>query len=296
MAAQDDKHPGLRGDLLGDHAPTQALRRLLDAVEEQRHALAGLIREHEGLHSENLQLVEQLLELPDSAAEDLSEPEDHCVSREESVMASVRYKLLRSENEELAESYQKVLEENNNLFKLYIASHRLHSSLALEEVLDVISEIVLNLIGAEGYAIYSFDQDEQVLSPVIVRGVEDASLGPVAPGEGPIGRAMDSRQSYTVNPGDTEEPSVDDLPMVVIPLRTREQLVGAIAVYRLFSHKPGLRSVDYQLFDYLATHASMALHSASLYAKSERKVSKMKEFLTFMDNPGKAPGVGSEDC
>jgi GAF domain-containing protein len=195
----------------------------------------------------------------------------------------------------MAENYQKVLEENNSLFKLYIASHRLHSSLAREEVLDVISEIVLNLIGAEGYAIYAYDQDEQVLSPMIVRGVEDRSLGSVSPGEGPIGQAIESRKIYTVNPNDTEDSSTDEFPMAVIPLRNREHLVGAIAVYRLLSHKPGLRSVDYQLFEYLATHAAMALHSASLYAESERKVMQMKEFLTNMENPGEAPGVGSED-
>jgi hypothetical protein len=81
MAGRENERPGLPEDLMDERAPTPALRRLLDAVAEQRHALAGLIREHQGLHTENLQLVEQLLELPDKAAE-------------ESVMASVRYKLL----------------------------------------------------------------------------------------------------------------------------------------------------------------------------------------------------------
>ena len=65
-----------------------------------------------------------------------------------------------------------------------------------------------------------------------------------------------------------------------------------MALYRLLSHKPELRDVDFQLFDYMATHAAMALNSAQLYTASERKVSKMKEFLSLMQPDGSNPGTG----
>jgi hypothetical protein len=73
----------------------------------------------------------------------------------------------------------------------------------------------------------------------------------------------------------------------VIPLKFKERPLGAIALYRLLSHKHELRDVDYALFDYLATHAAMAVHSAKLYTEAEKKVSKMKEFLNLMQMPSK---------
>ena len=45
--------------------------------------------------------------------------------------------------------YVEIEEENNNLANLYVASYQLHSTLDSSEVLKVVLEIVINLIGAE---------------------------------------------------------------------------------------------------------------------------------------------------
>ena len=170
--------------------------------------------------------------------------------------------LLQAENRELSNDLQRLTEENNNLFKLYIASHRLHATLAIGEVLDVISEIVLNVIGADRYAILFHDDASQSLSPVLVGGIEREAVGSIPRGEGFVWQAIESKRNYS--------------------LRIKNQTLGAIVLYRLLSHKLTLRSVDFALFDYLATHAAMAIHSAKLYTESEKKVSKMKEFLNLM--------------
>lgn len=270
----DDKQPDRQ-------VRTDAVGKVLEAIVAERRALRALLREHRDMQAQNLELVQQLVEKPEPGSD------------------TIRRGLLEAENNELTADYQKLLQENNNLFKLYIASHRLHSTLALGEVLDIISEIILNLVGADAYSIQFFDEPSGQLLPVVVRGIDRDAVKPVKIGEGVIGGAVTSHQSYALNQVHPGDPPDADHPLAVIPLRTNQALVGAVALYRLLSHKPELRDVDFQLFDYMGTHAAMALNSAQLYTASERKVSKMKEFLSLMQPPaagqesGESPAGGS---
>ena len=43
--------------------------------------------------------------------------------------------------------------------------------------------------------------------------------------------------------------------------------VGAIAIFRLLPQKAGFETVDYELFDLLATHGATALHCSGLQAR-----------------------------
>ncbi len=266
---------------------TEAVGKVLEAITAERKALRALLREHRDMHAQNMELVQQLVEKPEQVEGGNTDTD------------AIRRGLLEAENTELTANYQKLLQENNNLFKLYIASHRLHSSLALGEVLDVISEIILNLVGADAYSIQFFDEPSGRLLPVVVRGIDRDAVKPVRIGEGIIGSAVTSHQSYALSQVPADGLPDADHPLAVIPLRTNQSLVGAVALYRLLSHKPELRDVDFQLFDYMGTHAAMALNSAQLYTASERKVSKMKEFLSLMQpavtdpESGESPAGGS---
>ena len=60
-----------------------------------------------------------------------------------------RIRRVEEENHDFAERYVEVETENNNLANLYIASYQLHSTLDFREVLQIITEIVIKLIGAE---------------------------------------------------------------------------------------------------------------------------------------------------
>jgi hypothetical protein len=255
------------------------VERLLRAMADERRALRQLLREHRFLHHQNLELQDRGVEPAKGANGDLA----HLRGLVE--QTEVRYNLLKAENTELVNDYQKLLEENNNLFKLYIASHRLHSTLAIGEVVEVISEIVLNLVGADCYALFFYDERQRLLSPVIAQGIDRSTLTCVRPGEGPIGAAVTASQNYTIYEHTPAQPVTAEAPLAVVPLKFRNRLLGAIVVYRLLSHKPELRAVDFALFDYFATHAAMAIHSAKLYTESEEKVAKMKEFLSLMQ-PG----------
>src|SRR5262249_1401031 len=62
-------------------------------------------------------------------------------------------------------------------------------------------------------------------------------------------------------------PNQDAEPLVVVPLRANDKLVGAIVIHRLLAHKPALEAFDLELFDLLATHAATALHCSRLHAR-----------------------------
>ena len=60
-----------------------------------------------------------------------------------------RYRKVEEENKEFADRYIEIEEQNNNLANLYVASYQLHSTLDFKEVIRIVQEIVINLIGAE---------------------------------------------------------------------------------------------------------------------------------------------------
>src|SRR5437867_7788156 len=64
-----------------------------------------------------------------------------------------RLGMLEEQNKDYATRYTEIEEQNNNLASLYVASYQLHSTLDFREVIEVVQEIIVNLIGAEAYAI-----------------------------------------------------------------------------------------------------------------------------------------------
>ena len=56
-------------------------------------------------------------------------------------------------------------------------------------------------------------------------------------------------------------------PMVVVPLRIRDKVVGVISVWDFLAQKTALADVDYELFNLLGGHAAFALQGAKLNAE-----------------------------
>ena len=190
--------------------------------------------------------------------------------------------MMRAENATLVERCQDLMTENNNLFKLYVASRHLHSTLVFDEVLQVISEIIQDIIGASDYIVFLNDERARVMVPAIVRGLagEEGAKVPVPVAAGSfLETAADSYTTFAPERGSLRL----DRPLVVISLRNESRRIGAIAIYRLLSQKPQFTDVDYALFEFFAAHAATALFAARLFAEAEGKVKKMKEFLTLMN-------------
>ena len=194
-------------------------------------------------------------------------------------------RLVEGENQQFAERYVEVEEENNNLANLYVASYQLHSTLDAGEVVNVILEIVINLIGAEIFCVYVCEEATGVLTPVAAEG-DDVTVCPsLQIGEGFVGESVETGEVAVGNPAEEGlPPSQGGQPMVSIPLRVEDRPVGAIVIYKLLQQKDGFSALDNELFTLLAGHAATAIFASRLYAQSERKLSTIQGFIDLLTN------------
>jgi len=241
---------------------------------------------------ENERLRRRLAELEDEQQSAARSPADwEKLRRElltkirglESEHAGLRERLneVESQNRDFAERYLSIEEENNNLANLYVASYQLHSTLEVAEVLRIVTEIVINLIGADSFAIYLLDEGSQELRAVAAEGIELAQLPACRVGEGRLGRAVGEGAIHCFEDGPTRRRD-PELPLVCIPLRIDGQAIGAIALLGLLQQKQGFSALDQELFNVLAGHAATAIFAARLYSQSERKLSTIQGFIDLL--------------
>ena len=194
-----------------------------------------------------------------------------------------KFRLVEEENKDFANRYVEVEAENNNLANLYVASYQLHSTLDFSESLKIILEIVMNLIGAEEFSIVMLDEKTNELSIVAQEGMGPEARSGIRLGQGIIGTAAKTGEAYYRQGDPTELSGVDyDHPLICIPLKIKEHVIGAIVIYKLLIQKPELTGVDYELFSMLAGHAATALFSSQLYSHSERKLTTIQSFLDLL--------------
>lgn len=192
-----------------------------------------------------------------------------------------RIKQVEAENQDFAARYIEIEDENNNLANLYIASYQLHSTLDFREVLQIITEIIINLVGAEEFAIMLLDEKSDELQAVATEGLERSDIPTARLGKGIIGEVASSGENYfTENVVGYERDFT--APMVCIPLKIKEHVIGVLVIYKLLMQKTEFAAVDYELFTLLAGHAATAIFSSRLYSDSERKLSTIQGFIDLL--------------
>ena len=149
-----------------------------------------------------------------------------------------------------------------------MASYRLHETIKRSEVIAVIEEIVVNMIGSEELAIFELDDESGKLKLVDSLGIDPNDLERVTLNESRIGEAagvlqevVETGQRYVVDSGDGKAPEKNSGLTACVPLILDSHVIGAIAVFRLLDQKESkLAPLDFELFDLLATHAAAALY------------------------------------
>jgi len=194
---------------------------------------------------------------------------------------TARFKKVEEENKEFADRYIEIEEQNNNLANLYVASYQLHSTLDYKEVIRIVQEIVINLIGAEVFHLFMVSEKASQLELETSEGQTPGR--PVIPlGEGPIGKAAQAGENYFAETVARREPSPYEEPIAVIPLKIKDTVIGVISINKLLFQKTAFTTMDYELFTLLAGHAATAIFSARLYSASARKLSTLQGFLDMI--------------
>jgi transcriptional regulator with GAF, ATPase, and Fis domain len=197
----------------------------------------------------------------------------------------LKYRQTEEENKDFANLYIEIEEQNNNLANLYVASYQLHSTLDFNEVIRIVMEIIINLIGAETFCIMLLDEKTNDLKIVANEGLDEFKNERIQLGMGKIGTVAKSGEPYYINHELESASGVDFYhPLACIPLKIKEHVIGVISIYKLFVQKEGFTAVDYELFTLLAGHAATAIFSSKLYSQSERKLTTIQGFLDLLTN------------
>ena len=181
-----------------------------------------------------------------------------------------RFRSVEQENADYEERFKDIERENNSLANLYVASFQLHSTLDLRELRQVISEILINLIGAKIFAVLLLDEQRGVLVPFTTEGIERTTLPVIAVGEGRIGHAVATGQAEIGNAH--HGPFVIDDPAIIVPLRIKDRVVGVVVIWEFLKQKTGIEQLDHELFNLLTAHAASALQGAKLSTELRDKV------------------------
>jgi hypothetical protein len=175
-------------------------------------------------------------------------------------------KLLLQERLLMAREELDRVQQNSNLANLYVASYRLHGTLDRPEVLAIIQEIIVNLVGSEELGIFELNSNGSTLSLLASVGIDPAPYQTIPLGSGLIGRSAFTGEMYLAGQTRDTAASREEANLTAcVPLKLNDKVTGAIAVFRLLQQKAGLETLDHELFDLLASHAAMALYCTGLH-------------------------------
>ena len=96
-----------------------------------------------------------------------------------------------------------------------------------------------------------------------------------------IGEAVKTGENYFIDSMEGYERDFEK-PLVCIPLKIKEHVIGVIVIYKLLTQKDEFTNVDYELFTLLAGHAATAVFSSRMYSDSERKLSTIQGFIDLL--------------
>jgi CheY-like chemotaxis protein len=236
--------------------------------------------EHDGITALNKLAESSMTGAPPEQNDNVDKEQQKLVEENERLLA--RISELEQENQDFAEQLVEIEQVNNNLTNLYIASTRLHSELDHDRVISIIKEVAINFVGAEKFALLTYDESTSSLNFESGEGFEDEEFPKLSIKESVWEEVVSTGESYFAE-GNVVEGSDDPLaPIAAIPLRIDSRCMGVLAVYHLFVQKEKFEQVDYQLFSMLAEHAAIALFSSSLYGASERKRETYKGLMDLL--------------
>lgn len=165
-----------------------------------------------------------------------------------------------------------------NLANLFVASNQIHASMSPRGVTRRIKEVLAQLVGAESYAMYMVDNQNEELVPIASEGVPADRLVSVNTEGTRLGIVAQSGSAVVNEDVDSSALNFDD-PPAIVPLAIDDRVVGVIAIFSTLAQKTRFDTTDFELFKLLGQHAAAALVSASLFAKAERRIPGLEAFL-----------------
>lgn len=254
---------------------------LLEMMRKSREFTDQLMKENERLRLKTVQLEKDLLEHREKAKDTKVEAilQENTVLIEKLKHLEKRFSEIEEENQDFANKYVEITQQNESLANLYVASHQLHSTLDPQEVMGIVSEILVNLVGAEEFAIFVVDKVTKELTPVAGEGIfSRLASGELVWEESILEKVVKTGEAF-FHDGQTY---LLEAPLACVPLKIKQEVVGAIAIFKLLVQKEGFTPMDSEILNLLAGHAATAVVSSRLYADAERKLKTIEGFIDLL--------------
>jgi nitrate/nitrite-specific signal transduction histidine kinase len=251
---------------------------LVDMLRKGRAFTEELMCENERLRYRVVQLEAENMNPPEMLMKEVERLRDENGQMTQKLeFLNGKFQQVEAENKDFAQRYVEVEEQNESLANLYVASHRLHSTLDLSEVVECIKEILLNMIGSEDFGLFVVDDESGEL---VRSGYEGETSGAPEKERIALGERLEGVVALEGEPFFSE--AGGEGPCACVPLKIKERVVGVIAIYTLLSHKKGLSVLDHKLLELLAGHAACALISSKLYSMADRKLRTIEGFMRLL--------------
>ncbi|MFL5351028.1 GAF domain-containing protein [Archangium sp.] len=185
---------------------------------------------------------------------------------------------LRAENERLKASLARHEEDEQwraqrqglveaelaHLVRLRVASQRLHESLEPPELMAILMDLVVNLVGSETLGIFELEHERRELVLRASLGIDAERFRRLPLGEDSLGHSARTGSPWLADLMDeaSAQNQTESGPRACVPLRLGSHVLGMMVLFGLLPHKPRLEPEDRELLELLATQGARALYCA----------------------------------
>jgi len=207
------------------------------------------------------------------------------IVRLEAELTGLQHKvdLIQEEKEELIAQNHELEEQSSVFVNMTVTFQRLFATRNYVEVVGIVKEIMLNLIGAGEHEIRVLDKKRNCMVLITregkkyVESKEDARL---------ISKTMEEGVLFVSDQKRLKEKRV---PMACIPLKIDKEVLGIIVINQLLAQKDRFTQYDKEMFELLGTYAAGAIYFSKINWILETEIKgKLREGVVDLTPPTKA--------
>ncbi len=235
------------------HAANARLHRELSDTEPLRREngeLRGLL---DALTLEQQKTADELAELRSAAQNE----RDALVGRTGQLAEASR------KSRELTTRFSEADSTGEQLANWFIALGRLHEATSATQVVSLLGEVLIHLVGSQRFAVFTISSDGESIGLASSLGVEASHVERLPTLSGRIASASRGL-AYVRSPGDEPALELETELSACIPLRAHGLTLGVIAMFDWATHAPAPRATELETLTLLASHVGIALLTCQL--------------------------------
>lgn len=166
----------------------------------------------------------------------------------------------------LRQKLEQLENENYHLASMYVGGRQFHAARTLAEVVQTITEVLLNFVGVGAFTLYVLDEERRVLFPIAREGGDLDGLGEVLCGDdGPLAAMLQRARPWTRG----DPAYADDDAMMYLPLVSIRRTVAVLRLESFLAQKSGFEDNDYSLLSMISEQAGIAIETAWIRAHAK---------------------------